>query len=152
MGDTEFNSMLVDVAKQLSENDLGIMKFMCKDFVKKRDMEKVKVVLDLFSELQTREKITSSDQSFLKELLRKCEKPGAIRIVEQFETKTRVREVPMDITPALGTHQTLQQAQPSHQISNNTIAEGKLTIVNLKKLTMNAIIFFGNDHIKIDLT
>ncbi|XP_063446359.1 FAS-associated death domain protein-like [Mytilus trossulus] len=116
MGDMEFNSMLIDVAKYLTADDIHRMKFMCKDIVKKRDMEKVATALDLFTELQSREKLTANNTSFLKQLLDKCEKPNAIRVIDQFENNRLNHhvgngEIPMDTSPGLR-HQALQQAQP----------------------------------------
>ncbi|CAG2221198.1 FADD [Mytilus edulis] len=116
MGDMEFNSMLIDVAKHLTADDIHRMKFMCKDIVKKRDMEKVETALDLFTELQSREKLTANNTSFLKQLLDKCEKLNAISVIEQFGNirlnhPVGNREVPMDVSPGVQ-HQALQQAQP----------------------------------------
>jgi hypothetical protein len=89
------------------------MKFMCKDYIKKRDMEKVKTTLDLFTELQSREKIIRADTGFLKKLLNKCEKQNAITVVERFENPaSRNGEVPMDTSPRVQQHEAFQQAQP----------------------------------------
>ncbi|VDI34998.1 FAS-associated death domain protein [Mytilus galloprovincialis] len=135
MGDMEFNSMLIDVAKHLNDDDIHRMKFMCKDIVKKRDMEKVETALDLFTELQSREKLTANNTSFLKQLLDKCEKFNAIRVIDQFENNRLNHpvasvgngEVRMDTSPGV-LHQALQQAQPvpvvpqpAHQ-SHNSVA------------------------------
>lgn len=122
MGDLEFNSMLIDVAKHLNDNDLTKMKFMCKDIVKRRDMEKVKEPLDLFTELQSREKLTRSDTTFLKQLLDKCEKPSAIRVIEQFENNLNPASRNGEMNDSSGIHhQALQQAQPvtSHTVPSH---------------------------------
>lgn len=112
MADFDFNSMLVDVSKLLNDNDLQQMKFMCTDIIKRRDMEKVKTPLDLFTELQYREKLIRADTRFLKQLLNKCEKQNAITIVERFENPaSRNGEVPMDTSQRVQ-QEAFQQAQP----------------------------------------
>lgn len=112
MADFDFNSMLVDVSKLLNDNDLRQMKFMCTDIIKRRDMEKVKTPLDLFTELQSREKLIRADTGFLKRLLNKCEKQNAITVVERFENPaSRNGEAPMDTSPRVQ-HEAFQQAQP----------------------------------------
>ncbi|XP_052069935.1 FAS-associated death domain protein-like [Mytilus californianus] len=138
MGDMEFNSMLIDVAKHLNEDDMKRMKFLCKDIVKKRDMEKVETPLDLFTELQSREKLTVNDSSFLKQILNKCEKLNAIGVIEQFENNRLNHpvgngEVPMDVSPGVR-NQALQQAhpvvpQPVHQSHNSAASRREDPII-----------------------
>ena len=135
MADFDFNSMLVDISKLLNDNDLKQMKFMCTDIIKRRDMEKVKTPLDLFTELQSREKLVRTDTVFLKKLLNKCEKQNAITVVKRFENPaSRNGEVPMDTSPRVQQHEAFQQAQPvpPHQTESVSSRREGIPIKSIK--------------------
>lgn len=81
-----FRDMLVSLSSVLDDEDLQKMKFKCSDIIKKRQSERIKNALDLFSALEERGKLKPDNTTFLSELLRSCcaEKVDGLRIVAQY--------------------------------------------------------------------
>ena len=85
--DMEYKSMLLELSKAITNDELDQMKFMCKDLIKKRDRETVKRPIDLWEHLETREKIGPANLIFLKNLVGQCcgDRLDVLRIIEGFE-------------------------------------------------------------------
>ncbi|KAK3092022.1 hypothetical protein FSP39_024501 [Pinctada imbricata] len=79
--------MLLQLSKSLNDEDLENMKFLCKDMIKKREREKITTPIELWEQLETREKLGPQNLTFLKTLLaNSCDgKLDLRRIVENYE-------------------------------------------------------------------
>ncbi|KAG7481665.1 FAS-associated death domain protein [Solea senegalensis] len=70
MGSFQFNSFLLEISNQLPSDQLEKMKFLCKDKIGKKDLEKITGALKLFQILAERGELTDDKTGFLSELLK----------------------------------------------------------------------------------
>ncbi|KAL4239938.1 hypothetical protein ACF0H5_000734 [Mactra antiquata] len=82
-----YRNFLIEVSTVISEEDLARMKFKCDSVIKKRQSEKIKSSLELFTALEERGYLSETNVSYLKDLLKSCcgGKVDGIRILESYE-------------------------------------------------------------------
>lgn len=87
--------MLVSLSKLLKDDEFRTMKFLCSEFIKKREMESVENTMDLWENLESKEKIGPNNLIFLKELLNNaCSgRLDVFRIVEEYENNSRNSDI-----------------------------------------------------------
>ncbi|KAJ8318197.1 hypothetical protein KUTeg_003288 [Tegillarca granosa] len=91
----EFRMMLVSLSKLLKDDEFRTMKFLCSEFIKKREMESVESIMDLWENLESKEKIAPNNLTFLKDLLNNaCNgRQDVFRIIQEYENNSRNPEV-----------------------------------------------------------
>lgn len=87
--------MLVSLSKLLKDDEFRTMKFLCSEFIKKREMESVESIMDLWENLESKEKIAPNNLTFLKDLLNNaCNgRQDVFRIIQEYENNSRNPEV-----------------------------------------------------------
>lgn len=87
----EFRRMLASLSKLLKDDEFRTMKFLCSEFIKKREMESVENTMDLWENLESKEKIGPNNLIFLKEMLNNaCNgRLDVFRIVQEYENNSR---------------------------------------------------------------
>ncbi|NXA10693.1 FADD protein, partial [Sapayoa aenigma] len=78
-------SLLHSIASGLSDTELGAMKFLCRDKVKKRKLESVGSARELFSILMEQQDIAGDNLHFLRVLLEHIDRGDLVSQVKQFE-------------------------------------------------------------------
>ncbi|KAH9505255.1 hypothetical protein Btru_059065 [Bulinus truncatus] len=82
-----FRAMIVLLKTKITDSELDSMKFLCKDFIPGRIRDGLDNPLKLFEALEERNKLSATNLSFLKDLLRTaCNKrEDVLQIVDNFE-------------------------------------------------------------------
>ena len=65
----EFRALLVKISDNIEPDDLKKMNLLCKGIIGDRDRSKIKSPIDLFDELEKKQKLKASDVTFLIYLL-----------------------------------------------------------------------------------
>ncbi|XP_033484412.1 FAS-associated death domain protein [Epinephelus lanceolatus] len=69
MSALQFNSVLLEISNQLSAEQLDKLKFLCRDMIGKRDLEKINTGIRLFQLLSERGKLSADNTEWLCQLL-----------------------------------------------------------------------------------
>ncbi|NXT09696.1 FADD protein, partial [Prunella fulvescens] len=80
-----FLSLQLSISSRLSADELGDMKHLCRDKIRKRKLEAVQKGLELFSILMEQQVIAPNKLGFLKELLQHIKRVDLLSLVAQFE-------------------------------------------------------------------
>lgn len=84
---SSFNSILLDISNRLSKQQLDMMKFLCGEVIKKRDMESIDTGFKLFQTLTERQKLTEYDTEFLSKLLKDIDRADLLEKLNNFESQ-----------------------------------------------------------------
>ncbi|XP_026147462.1 FAS-associated death domain protein [Mastacembelus armatus] len=88
MSSLKFPSLLLDISSQLSADQLDKMKFLCRDMIGKRDMEKVSNGLKLFQRLMERGELGADNTEFLSKLLEEIQRQDLLEKLRSFESQS----------------------------------------------------------------
>ncbi|NWS02540.1 FADD protein, partial [Motacilla alba] len=80
-----FLSLQHSISSGLSAAEVEAMKFLCRDKIRKRKLEAVRIGLELFSILMEQQVIAPDELGFLKELLQHIRRSDLLSLVVQFE-------------------------------------------------------------------
>ncbi|XP_070760241.1 FAS-associated death domain protein [Enoplosus armatus] len=86
MSALRFNSVLLEISSQLSAEQLAGMKFLCRDWVGKRELEKIGTGTQLFQVLTERGKLGADSTDCLSQLLRDIKRPDLSDTLDRFES------------------------------------------------------------------
>ena len=115
-----FRRMLVELSQNITEDELGAIKFMCADKVPKRCKEKLIRPFELWDALVERNAIAPGNTEFLKYIL--CHSVGGrtdlLEIVARYESDHTATDVTASQV-VVGIH--CQETLPGKQFSKNTI-------------------------------
>uniref|UniRef100_A0A1A7XR71 Fas (Tnfrsf6)-associated via death domain n=1 Tax=Iconisemion striatum TaxID=60296 RepID=A0A1A7XR71_9TELE len=75
MNSQPFNSVLLEISNQLTSDNLDKLKFLVRDVIGRRELEKIGTGHRLFEVLTERRKLTPEDTNFVSELLRVIQRP-----------------------------------------------------------------------------
>ena len=67
-----FRKMLIDISQRITEDELETLKFYCADYVPLARREDIKMALQLWEALMENGRMSSSDTTFLQELMDKA--------------------------------------------------------------------------------
>ncbi|XP_040054331.1 FAS-associated death domain protein [Gasterosteus aculeatus] len=85
MSSFQFNKLLLDISNQLTEDQLSKMKFLVRDLVGKRELEKITSGTLLFQVLTERRQLGSEQTEFLSKLLRDIDRSDLSDKLDNFE-------------------------------------------------------------------
>lgn len=88
MSALRFNTVLLEISDQLSSNQLDSLKFLCKDIIGKKDLEKTTSGRDLFRLLTERKKLGADNTEFLSELLKEIHRLDLSDKLNSFESQS----------------------------------------------------------------
>ncbi|KAK5874580.1 hypothetical protein PBY51_019516 [Eleginops maclovinus] len=88
MSSLKFNSMLLDISDQLTDKQLEGMKFLCRDMVGKRDLEKISSGVRLFQLLTERGKLGADNTDILSGFLTHIQRQDLAGKLESFESQS----------------------------------------------------------------
>lgn len=69
MEPTAYKRMLIDISKTISDDEFAALKFLLDQKISKRRMEEMTTILKLFTELENRDELSSSNLVFLRYIL-----------------------------------------------------------------------------------
>lgn len=75
MDSFRFNALLLEISDQLSPDHLENLKFLCRDLIGKRNLEKIQSGINLFQRLMEFNKVTPENTEYLCELLIQVKRP-----------------------------------------------------------------------------
>ncbi|XP_041917989.1 protein FADD [Alosa sapidissima] len=88
-----FNAMLLDISNELKDDNLKQLKFLCSEIIGKKQMEKVKMGVDLFQHLKEVNKLGPDHATFLCTLLEKIKREDLAKKVQEYMQKNASRDV-----------------------------------------------------------
>ncbi|XP_029313981.1 FAS-associated death domain protein [Cottoperca gobio] len=86
MSNLQFNSVLLDISNQLTDKQLEDMKFLCRDMVGKKELEKISSGIRLFQVLTERGKLGANNTDCLCQLLKDIHRQDLSGRIETFES------------------------------------------------------------------
>ncbi|KAM3625025.1 uncharacterized protein V6R79_005844 [Siganus canaliculatus] len=86
MNPSDFNGVLLAISKELSSTQLEDLKFLCRDFIGKKDQEKIDDALKLFRFLSERRKLGEDNREFLSGLLNHINRPDLSQRLDNFQS------------------------------------------------------------------
>ncbi|TNN52348.1 FAS-associated death domain protein [Liparis tanakae] len=86
MSGLQFHSVLLDISNQLAQTQLEDMKFLCRDFVGKRELEKITSGTQLFQVLTERGRLAAGNTQFLSQLLTRIHRSDLSDKLDNFES------------------------------------------------------------------
>lgn len=81
----KFNAVLLEISKDLSQDQLVNIKWLVRDVIGKRDLEQIITGLKLFQVLTERGKLSADNTDYLSELLRRINRQDLSDKLNQFE-------------------------------------------------------------------
>nr|XP_020509480.1 FAS-associated death domain protein [Labrus bergylta] len=85
MSSLQFNAVLLDISNSLSASELEQIKYLCKDDIGKRDLEKIDSGLKLFQLLTQRNKLGADNTEHVCGLLRTIQRPDLSEKLQNFD-------------------------------------------------------------------
>lgn len=86
MSSSQFNKILLDISNQLSPDELDKLKFLCRDVIGKKDLEKIDSGHRLFQVLGERCKLSADNTKPLSDLLDGIKRPDLSEKLNNFES------------------------------------------------------------------
>ncbi|AWP02140.1 putative FAS-associated death domain protein-like [Scophthalmus maximus] len=86
MSSLQFNSVLLEISNQLSGDELDKMKFLCRDKIGKKDMEKISSGVRLFQLLTERGELGAEKPEFLSKCLEHIRRRDLADMLQSFES------------------------------------------------------------------
>ncbi|KAM9366642.1 FAS-associated death domain protein [Symphorus nematophorus] len=90
-----FNSVLLEISNHLTADELDQMKFLCRDQIGKRELEKIETGRRLFEVLSQRGKLAADNTEFVSDLLEKIHRPDLADRLRSFRA-SRATHHPLD--------------------------------------------------------
>ncbi|KAG7278839.1 hypothetical protein CRUP_010402 [Coryphaenoides rupestris] len=81
-----FHHELLQLSNALDADQLKNMKFLCRELIGKRILEKINTGWELFDVLMQRNKLSAEDTTFLEQLLTQVDRPDLSDIIRRFNT------------------------------------------------------------------
>ncbi|XP_044052673.1 protein FADD [Siniperca chuatsi] len=88
MSSLQFNSVLLEISNQLSSEQLDQMKFMCRDMIGKRELEKISTGRQLFQVLTERGRLGADNTDWLCQLLKLIQRQDLSDQLNGFERQS----------------------------------------------------------------
>lgn len=86
MSSIQFNAVLLNISNQLSDDQLEQIKFMCRDMIRKREMETIDTGIKMFQVLTERGKLGADNKDYLCQLLREIQRHDLSEKLDGFES------------------------------------------------------------------
>jgi len=115
MSGFQFDSLLLNISNQLAQKQLEDMKFLCRDFVGKRELERITSGIQLFQALTERGRLAADNTECLSQLLKHIHQRDLSDKLDNFESgagssddqpdaaeRGRLEECRADVTSATG--------------------------------------------------
>ncbi|KAL2088753.1 hypothetical protein ACEWY4_015652 [Coilia grayii] len=92
----EFNALLLHISKDLKDDNLKNLTFLCNGVIGRKHLEKVKSGIDLFQYLKDMNKITHVDTAYLQKLLLDINRNDLAEKVSEFQSNNGYATRPID--------------------------------------------------------
>ncbi|XP_072237200.1 FAS-associated death domain protein [Leuresthes tenuis] len=87
MSAQQFNAVLLDISTQLNADNLDNIKFLVREVIGKRELEKIETGRKLFLALTERGKLAADDTDYLSDLLRQIQRHDLSDKLKSFESQ-----------------------------------------------------------------
>ena len=84
MAVSDYRKILFHLSEQITSDELKKLKYLCIDFIPTSKLERITQAMDLFTELEYQEKLSDTNFSLLKDLLKQLERRNLLSLIDKF--------------------------------------------------------------------
>lgn len=96
MSSIQWNALLLEVSNNLSNEQLKQLKFLCRDTIGKRQLEKIDTGIKLFEVLSERGELGADNKDHLCQLLREIRRQDLAEKINGFESQSGLTDSQLD--------------------------------------------------------
>lgn len=97
MSSIQWNAVLLEVSNKLSDEQLNQLKFLCRDTIGKRELEKIDTGIKLFTILLERGKLGADNKDYLCQLLSKIQRQDLFETINGFRSQSELTDRQHDV-------------------------------------------------------
>lgn len=97
MSSIQWNAALLEASNKLSNEQLNQLKFLCRDTIGKRELEKIDTGIKLFAVLMERGKLGADNKDYLCQLLTEIQRQDLSEKINGFESQSGFTDSQPDV-------------------------------------------------------